>query len=316
MEHNIENKVGVFIIVVTLLIITAVGYVAYKKDMFSRVYTYTLKSDTGENITKGMPVLFWGFNIGKVNSMELTDTGVLVKIKIPERNNKVIRTGSQFMLDSPLLGSPRIIVNTPDLNATPLSEDVTSRLTITDDINKLIKSGQTIADKMSILVDGLTDIIGNITSITDNVVVFQGNLNRIMDNTEKMTANYLEKDSLVEMITGDPKSAEDIRNVIGNLNEVSGQVNELLVKVDTMVKKTDESVFDKEGVVPLIKDILKDVIKTLEDANRISGEAANATQDLTVLRNNVDETINAVRNLIDDLDRMIPFKEESGIELP
>jgi len=64
MDQKIEIKVGIFIAVTTLLIIIAVGYVAYKKDIFAKEYTYTLRSNTGENITQGMPVLFLGFEIG------------------------------------------------------------------------------------------------------------------------------------------------------------------------------------------------------------------------------------------------------------
>ena len=70
MIQKVELKVGLFIIITTLLIMSSIGYVAYKKGVFSKVYTYTLTSRTGENLTEGMPVVFWGFTIGQVSSME------------------------------------------------------------------------------------------------------------------------------------------------------------------------------------------------------------------------------------------------------
>jgi phospholipid/cholesterol/gamma-HCH transport system substrate-binding protein len=73
MIRKIEFKVGLFITITTLLILGAILFVAYKKDVFSKVYTYTLSSRTGENLTTGMPVVFWGFNIGRVSALELTE---------------------------------------------------------------------------------------------------------------------------------------------------------------------------------------------------------------------------------------------------
>jgi phospholipid/cholesterol/gamma-HCH transport system substrate-binding protein len=56
MAQRIEFKVGLFITITSLLIMASIGYVAYKKGVFSKVYTYTLSSKTGENLTEGMPV--------------------------------------------------------------------------------------------------------------------------------------------------------------------------------------------------------------------------------------------------------------------
>jgi phospholipid/cholesterol/gamma-HCH transport system substrate-binding protein len=86
MIQRIEFKVGLFILITSLLILASIGYVAYRKGVFSTVYTYTLSSQTGENLTEGMPVAVWGFTIGRVSSLELNDKGiVLIRIKIQVR---------------------------------------------------------------------------------------------------------------------------------------------------------------------------------------------------------------------------------------
>ncbi len=127
--QRIEFKVGLFILITSLLIVASIGYVAYRKGVFSRVYTYTLSSRTGENLTEGMPVAVWGFTIGRVSSLELNDQGiVLIRIKIPERHIRMIRADSQFILDKPLIGSPRILVKTADLNGLPLVDNLAGSL--------------------------------------------------------------------------------------------------------------------------------------------------------------------------------------------
>jgi phospholipid/cholesterol/gamma-HCH transport system substrate-binding protein len=65
MPQNIQFKVGLFIIATTLLIGSALGYVAYRKGLFSKEHIFSLSSVSGENLTEGMPVVFSGFKTPK-----------------------------------------------------------------------------------------------------------------------------------------------------------------------------------------------------------------------------------------------------------
>lgn len=316
MTNNTEFKVGIFIIITALLILAAIGYVAYKKDMFSKTYTYTLTSKTGENITEGTPVVFWGFNIGQVSSMELTDAGVLVQIKIPERNNRVIKAGSRFVLEKPLLGSSRIIVYTDNLNALPLQESAVPELTVTDDINELIKRGQTIAEKMDI-------IISNMTTISADMADPQGDVRRILKNADKVTTLLAEKNSLGEMLMGNDDSIKSVQEIIETAHEIAARTDNITRRLDALTAEADEQLYGSEGVLSLVRDILNDlsaklakVDVTIDNLNKVSGETVDATEDLDALREDVDETMLAIRNLLEDLYRIIPFKTESEINLP
>lgn len=316
MTRKIEFKVGLFIIITTLLILSSVGYVAYKKDLFSKVYTYTLSSATGENITEGTPVVFWGFNIGQVSAMELTEKGVLVRIKIPERNNRVIRANSRFVLEKPLFSSSRIIVYTDNLDALPLQSDVFPQLTVSDDINELIKRVQTIAEKMDRMA-------GSITTITENMADPRGDWKRILKNADKVTSDLAEKESLVEMLVGDKESVKSIQEIINKTRDSMVRVDGIIKKVDSLAVKTDEEIYGSDGFFALVRDILNDlgsklekIDVTLDDFNQVSGETAEAAKDLKALRSDVEKTVMAIRTLVDDLDRIIPFKDNKEISLP
>ena len=77
----------------------SISYVAYKKGLFEKEHTYVLSSKSGENLTEGMPVVFSGFKIGRVDSLELNSDGVVViKIKVSNRHLKWIRSDSIFIL--------------------------------------------------------------------------------------------------------------------------------------------------------------------------------------------------------------------------
>jgi phospholipid/cholesterol/gamma-HCH transport system substrate-binding protein len=316
MIRKIELKVGLFIVVSTILILASVGYVAYKKDLFSKVYTYTLSSTTGENITEGMPILYWGFNIGHVSSMELTEKGVLVQIKIPERNNRVIRSGSRFYLEKPLLGTSRIVVVTDDLKAPQLSATAIPEIIISNDINQSIKRVQELADK-------LDRIAANLITITDNLADPQGDMRRVMKNVEKMTSTFADKKSLIEMVDGDPNSAKSIREILETAKKIMADIDGIVKKVDSMAGKTDTTVFGQEGIVVQVRNILSDLQAKLkkmdamlDNLNRTTGAAADATKDLTALRNNIDEMLISITTMVDDLDNIIPFKENPEVKLP
>lgn len=314
--QKVELKVGLFIIITTLLILASIGYVAHKKGVFSTVYTYTLSSKTAENLTQGMPVVFWGFNIGQVSGMELTDQGVLIQIKIPERNNRVIRANSRFVLDKPLFGSSRIIVTTDNMNDPPLSPKVYPEITVSNDINELIKRIQPIAEK-------LDKIAAHVETITANLADPQGEVNRILKNVETLTAHLSKKESLLEMAVGTKESVQSIQDILANVQTVTMRIDGILKQVDALAGKGDEQIYGRDGVFPLVRHILRDLLAklgkidvSLENLNKITGEAADSTKDLKLLRSNLDEAVKAIGTLVDDLDRIIPFKAEPEIKLP
>ena len=317
MAQRIEFKVGLFITITSLLIMASIGYVAYKKGVFSKFHTYTLSSKTGENLTEGMPVAVWGFTIGRVSSLELNDQGtVLIRIKIPERHIRMIRADSKFVLDKPLIGSPRIIVKTTDLNGLPLSTQMIPELTESNDINEIIKRAQPIVDKAD-------RIMANIEQITANLADPAGDVNRILRDAETLIARFSKRDSLLEMAVGDPESVKSIHEAMKKLRDITVKADGILQRVDAMAGKTDEELYGQDGVLPQFRNILRDLLAklakidaTFDNINKVSSEAADSTKDLRALRNELDETVTAIGNLADEIDRKIPFKTRPEIKLP
>jgi phospholipid/cholesterol/gamma-HCH transport system substrate-binding protein len=324
MAQRIEFKVGLFITITSLLIMASIGYVAYKKGVFSKVYTYTLSSKTGDNLTEGMPVAVWGFTIGRVSSLELNDQGtVLIRIKIPERHIRMIRANSAFVLDKPLIGSPRIIVKTADLKGPLLSPETIPEITESNDINEIIKRAQPIIDKAD-------RIMGNITQITANLADPKGEVNRILRDAETVVSRFSKRDSLLEMAVGDPESVKSIHEALKKLRDFTAKadgilqrVDGILQRVDGMAGKTDEELYGRDGVLPQFRNILRDLLAklvkidaTFDNINKVSSEAADSTKDLRALRNELDETVTAIGKLADEIDRKIPFKNRPEIKLP
>lgn len=272
MLKRVEFKVGLFVVLTSLLIIASIAYLAYSKGFFTREYIYTLSSRSGEDLVEGMPVVFSGFKIGKLEALELNDQGILlIKIRIPEQHVKWIRADSKFSLYKPLIGSARLIVTTENLNSPPLSLRSIPELTMVSDINDTIKRVQPTLDKVD----------------------------KVVANVESITANLASRESLQS-------------------------VNESLKKVRDILVKTDDQVYGKDGALPLVRTILKDVIVKLQKVNaaldnvvKITGDAAESTENLKVLRTEIDTTVNTISNLVKEIDQKIPFKKQPEvIKLP
>ena len=143
-----ELKVGLFIILSTLLILSGLGYMSYKKGLFQAEETFTLSSQTGDGLTVGMPLIFSGFKIGKITDLELDAQGlVLVKIRVPSQHYKWLRSDSKFILERPLIGSTKLVMVTTNMNSPLLTSKSIPTVTEVNDINETIKKIRTCRGK-------------------------------------------------------------------------------------------------------------------------------------------------------------------------
>ncbi|MEI7638094.1 MAG: MlaD family protein [Syntrophus sp. (in: bacteria)] len=310
MALKTEWKVGLFIVLTVLFILVGLGYMAYKKGIFQPENTYTLSSRTGDGLSVGMPLFFSGFKIGKIGELELSDKGmVMITVKVPTQHAKWIRSDSKFVLEKPLIGSPKFTVTTLNLSSPLLSSNFIATLKEVNDINDVIQMVQPILDQVAMITD-------NVERLTGSLADPKGDMSKILKHSEELTRNLSSKKSVLEMAMGDEKSVQNIHASLQNARNITDQVGKLL-------KKTDEELYGKDGIIPLVIKILRELVtnldkigKTLDNVTKISSNTAEATQDLKLFRSEVDSTVNSLNRLINELDKKIPFKSEPKIKLP
>lgn len=283
MAHKTQFKVGIFIVATSLMIVSFIGYVAFKKGFFTKEHVYTLSSKSGENLTEGMPVVFSGFKIGRVYSLELNSDGlVMITIKVSDQHTKWIRANSVFVLEKPLIGSARIYIATASLDSPPLPDGAIPRIVEANDINETIKNVKPLLEKITMIAD-------NVQSLTSRL--------------------------------SDPKG--DINKILGNAKNVTQQISGILKKVDTMAIKTDDGLYGQEGIfqniILLLKELtgkLKKLDPILDNVHRISGDTADTTKDMKLLRQDIDRMIHDITVIVNNIDELIPLKKEQQIKLP
>jgi phospholipid/cholesterol/gamma-HCH transport system substrate-binding protein len=317
MFRNLEFKVGLFILITSALIVTAIGYVAFKKDVFSRVDTYTLASFSGEDLTEGMPVLLSGYKIGRVDALELGSDGhILIRIKIPHRHAKWLRQDSVFIINKPLIGDPRIVLSTGKMSSPPLSTDTIKEVVVANDINETIK-------KLEPVVERLNRITINIETLTTNLANPQGDVNQILHHTASLTERLARTESLLDLAVGNPDTVSAVQGALQNTEEITTEMTRILKTVDAIAEKSDEALYGKNGIFPSVRTLLLDLVGKLVKLdqfiihlNNVGANVDASTKDLTVLRKDIDETVSTLNSLVKELDQKIPFKKEPQIKLP
>lgn len=87
-------KVNAFLLIALLLVAAFIGLVAYKQGWFVHQTTIYFVTANALGLNKGMPVKLFGFTIGSVSGMELSDEGVDVRLSIMSEYMPRIPQGS------------------------------------------------------------------------------------------------------------------------------------------------------------------------------------------------------------------------------
>lgn len=317
MARNIELKVGIFVIFLSLLLAAALGFFAYKKDLFTKVHTFTLSSRTGDDLSKGMPVIFSGFKIGKIAALELNEAGmVIMKISVPDTHVKWIRKNSSFIVDKPLIGSSRLLVATPEPPGPPLTAGDVPEVITVNNIAEIAKKVQPILERVTQITDHLEKTMAQVSSP-------HGDVSKILKNSEQLTAKLAARNSLLEMAVNDKESIQAVHESLKKTKEITSQIEAVLKRVDSMAQKTDEGLYGKDGTLPLVNKILKDTLAkldkvsaSLDNVNKITSDIADSTTNIKRLRNELDGTVSTINDLVNEINRKIPFKKQPDIKLP
>jgi phospholipid/cholesterol/gamma-HCH transport system substrate-binding protein len=96
---GLEKKIGLFVIAALLGIVLTIIAVGIQHDVFSPKTHLLFVTDSGQDISEGMEVKLRGFNIGKVERLELTDDArVKVTLSILRSYMKWVKTDSKARL--------------------------------------------------------------------------------------------------------------------------------------------------------------------------------------------------------------------------
>jgi phospholipid/cholesterol/gamma-HCH transport system substrate-binding protein len=127
-----------------------------------------------------------------------------------------------------------------------------------------------------------------------------------------MTGEY----GMLEGILG---SAEKARAVTDSLEKLRA----LTAKLDSLAGKTDQWLYAQDGLADQVRLMLNDAQSSLKKADalmsnavEISADVKEGTQDIAALRAEIDDAVRKANALVNQINRMWPFKREPEVKLP
>lgn len=311
MSYNkIVLSVGLFILFASILIIISLVYVIEKKGMFEPHTQYQLLASNAENIEEGMPILFSGFEVAQVQKLGLDDSGeVLVTISVPQHNKKWLRSGSVFVLESPLIGKAKITLKS-SMDKPLLEEGVIMRMQIENGINEIIANVQPVILELQSIVSNINALSG---SLADHNASFQTSLK----HAETFSSKLASSPSILASVTGEPSSALELQKVILNLNLT-------LEDIRTIVKNSNEGVTEvrEEIIHPASSDIkefsliLKDVRHKLASLDKVVTAIGESDTDVKYFKDEIKVLIDEMGEISTRVNAIIGEESKDNVELP
>lgn len=299
-DKIIERKVGLFLTTILLLTLISSIFVAYKKGIFEEYFFVTIASKSGDAISKQMPVVFSGFEIGRVSSIELSDNAeVIIKAKISSKHIKWVNNSSEFILEKPLIGTTKIVVKTPTLQASELDPHTIKNLKV---------------------VDGIDEVIAKVTPVVEKAEI-------VVANIEKITTELAEKESLIAMVTGNNKSGNDLTKTMESAHRIT-------LSIEKMLNNIDGSIYGENGVIADIKELtykinqiltnVEEISKNatdpadniLQNIEKITADIAEMSGDLNRTKDEIDLALKNTNDLLIEVENLVPFKDKKEVKLP
>ena len=222
--HDLEKKVGIFILVALVGLAAVLLTVGIENDLFTRTYTFRLTSPKGTGFSKGMPVKLSGFRIGRVKSIALNDAATVdVVLQIDRSYQKWLKKDSEARLLKEGLVGDYIIEVTGGSSPELIPEGGTIPFVKTKGLDELADE---IAEKVKPVLLEVRDIISYVNDPKGDLKQSISSINRLSGSLDGTR-----------------------RNVDGLLLTTRHSVEGTMAKVNAMLDSADSQV---KGVKPLL----------------------------------------------------------------
>lgn len=308
--QKIKIMVGLFVISVLIGLIALSFYVLKNKGVFEEKSIYHFYAQSAESFSTGMPILLSGFQVGEIETIELTQKGLVhITFSVNETNRRWIRKEAKLLLKKPLIGSPRVELIT-DLTQRLLSPGETLNVSVTDDINDTIA-------KLEPSVKELSIIIKNISAMTQQLAGSDSPFMQSIDNISQITHKLASEKALINTLTGNQDDAAQLSGVIKQTNQLLKKLNTTTQNLNTVVQGLDQSIVQPSNLILLeTQKIMQDINQKLQAIDKTVKVVGNADQDILILKDQLIKSIEKTNHMIDQVDYLLHDEDNLQVELP
>jgi phospholipid/cholesterol/gamma-HCH transport system substrate-binding protein len=300
--RHVEAKAAMLMILIGLLIAAFVLYVMYARGVFEATQRVVLVADDSEGVIPGMDMTFAGFPIGRVNQVELASDGkAQILVDVPKQDARWLRVSSVFTLERSVVGETRLKAFSGVLTDPPLPPGARRTVLRGDasaEIPRLLASARALLDNL----DTMTRSDSHISSALANIDTLSG----------RLTGKY----GVLGGALGGDEEARKLLQTLDRVNGILGKADQRVFGKNGVMDETQAAIAQLNGVLKDARTTLTKVDAVLAEAQAVGANARVASQDLGVLRGEVDASLRKVNRLVDEINRKWPFSRNTEIKLP
>jgi phospholipid/cholesterol/gamma-HCH transport system substrate-binding protein len=310
-----EKSVGLFVIGITVLLLTTVVILGRGKDWFADEVTFYTSFKESYNLQVNAAVKLFKADIGKVKRISLGEDNVKVQLAILAKYASRIRQDAVAVVDSPtLIGSEyiSIIPGAPNALKIPAGGMIPSieKKSISDILKEFevektamlaVRTIQEIADLMILIKDPNGPVMTTLTNIkktSTHLLQITGSIGQGQGSLGSLVASR-------ELVDGVLSNLEKVNGLLDDMRATSAkgpvimdQVSDNLATIRTAGTGVVEN-------VQALKGILEESRESLETIQVILENLKQGSQDIPRVTATAREGIREIREGVADIDRVV-----------
>jgi phospholipid/cholesterol/gamma-HCH transport system substrate-binding protein len=283
-------RLGLFVIISTVLFVLAVYLIGQKQSMFKKTFTISAYFQNVNGLQKGNNVRYSGINIGTVTAIEMVnDSTIMVSMTIEEKITNHIKKNAIAAIGSDGLVGNMIVnilpgkgydakISNGDIITTYSkigADDILSTLSVSSENAAMLTSDLLEITRAMIEGKGTLALLLNDTIMAKDLRYSVTNLKRasrdasntISEINQIITSLKTNDDTVLGMLLNDSISGQKIKSVVGNLETSSIEIENMLSNVNTLV---DDFISSQGAFNYIVKDTmlvnnLKSTIKNINE---------------------------------------------------
>jgi phospholipid/cholesterol/gamma-HCH transport system substrate-binding protein len=290
-------KVGIFVVVGTILLVTALYLVGKRQHMFTKNVQLNAIFTDVSGLQIGNNVRYSGVNVGNVSTIKMTGEGkITVEMSINEQAARFIKKDAVASIASDGLVGSMVVNIIPGNNKAA----------------KTIVSGDWVQAKTKITVD---EILETFSKTNESAALITSDL-------AKITHKVVEGEGALGAILSDSLLENDLRRSIAALKRTAEGTNRAMAQINAVISKIN---YDQSAAAVLLSDpksraqiqnVFTNLEKSSKDINKVSksldqymaeiksgkGTLNYIAKDETLVKN-IDSTVINVKEATDKLNQ-------------
>jgi phospholipid/cholesterol/gamma-HCH transport system substrate-binding protein len=294
---------ALLLVAVTLAVLGAFAFfVMTARGVFEETQSLVLVADDSEGVSVGMDLSFSGFPIGRVRRVELAeDAKAHIHIEVPVKDARWLRTSSVFTLERGLVGGTRLRAFSGVLDDPPLADGARRDVLIGD------------------VAERIPQVLGSVQALLkqlEQLSAADGSLARSLDNVQALTAAMNGRHGMLTGLLGSETDARRVIEALERTNRLLAQTETQLYGPQGLADEARRTAGELRAVLGEARTNLEKLDRILADVGRIASNARGASEDLDVLRAEVEASLRRVSGLVEEVNRKWPFARDRELKLP